>query len=286
MGSRSKTTVLFAVLAIVGWTITVGVPGTAAADRRCGSDYVADRLASLAYGQHRSADHVARNRYRHPVETLSWFGFRDHMTVVEISPGGAGWYTEILGPFLKDCGRYYAASYDPESEVEYQRRNAARFREKVDASPDYFGEVKVTVLAPPEKLNIAPAGSADMVVTFRNTHGWVNDGVAGEVFAAMYRVLKPGGTLGLVQHRGDPNGPQDPRAGSGYLRQDVVIAIAEAAGFEFVDSTEINANPADDRDHPEGVWTLPPRLRLEDTDRDKYLAIGESDRMTLKFRKP
>ncbi len=243
------------------------------------------RLSALAEGDHRSEAYRARNKYRHPAETLSWLGLRDNMTVVEISPGGGGWYSEILAPFLKAGGTYYAAGYDLGSTSEYQARNARRFAEKLEARPDLYGDVVVTVFVQGQ-YDIAPEGSADMVLTFRNLHNWMDDGFAADAFAAFYRALKPGGILGVVEHRGDPAIDQDPKADSGYVREDHVIALAQGAGFRFADKTEINANPKDTKDHPQGVWTLPPSLGLEDVDREKYLAIGESDRMTLKFVKP
>ncbi|MGE0821410.1 MAG: class I SAM-dependent methyltransferase [Candidatus Binatia bacterium] len=242
-------------------------------------------LQAILSGSHRSDADKARDQYRHPVETLTWFGITDGMTVVEVTPGG-GWYTDILAPFLKERGTYYAAGFDPDSEVEYMKKGAQRFKEKLAANPEVFGKTKVTVLAPPDKTDIAPEGSADMVLTFRNVHNWMAQGQSEAVFKAMYKALKPGGILGVVEHRGKPDIEQDPKAASGYVRQDVVIKMAEQAGFQLVDRSEINANPKDTKDYPQGVWTLPPVLRLKDADKDKYLAIGESDRMTLKFVKP
>ena len=154
------------------------------------------------------------------------------------------------------------------------------------ASSEIYSKVNITVLEPPKQTTIAPAGSADRVLTFRNIHNWMNAGTADDVFAAMYTALKPGGILGVVEHRGDPNVAQDPKAGSGYVNQDYAIKLAEKAGFKFVASSEINANPKDTKNYKKGVWTLPPTLALKDQDRDVYLAIGESDRFTLKFVKP
>lgn len=249
------------------------------------ADTGAGKLERIVAGEHRTAENRERDVHRHPVETLRWFGLREDMTVVEISPGG-GWYTEIIAPFVKGSGTYYAAGFDPDSSVEFFRRGAQRFAEKLEASPELYGEVVTTVLAPPGQMDIAPAGSADLVLTFRNVHNWMAAGTADDVFAAMYRALKPGGTLGVVEHRAAPGQPLDPKAASGYVGEEQVIALAKSAGFEFVDRSEINANPADAKDHPEGVWTLPPTLRLGAQDRERYLAIGESDRMTLKFVKP
>jgi predicted methyltransferase len=242
-------------------------------------------LQTAIAGSHRSEADKARDKYRHPLETLTWFGIKDDMTVVEIWPGG-GWYTDILAPFLKERGTYYAAGIDPESASELGRATFQKYQEKLAANPDLFGKVKQTVLAPPTKTDIAPEGSADMVLTFRNVHNWLAREQAETVFKAMYKALKPGGVLGVVEHRAKADVPQDPKAKSGYVREDEVIRLAQEAGFKLVDRSEINANPKDTKDYPEGVWTLPPVLRLKDVDKEKYLAIGESDRMTLKFVKP
>jgi len=274
---KSSVLTSFLVAAVTGF----GLPAIAAAENAQGA-----RLQGLAEGGHRSEAHQARNQYRNPLATLSFFGLTDDMAVVEIAPGGSGWYTEILAPFLRERGTYYAASYDPESEVEYQRRNTLRFEEKLAGQATLYDKTIVTVFSPPEKLDIAPADSVDMVLTFRNMHGWIRDGVADEVLAAAFRVLKPGGVLGIVQHRGDPAVPQDPKVASGYVNEDYAVSLVEAAGFRLAASAGINANPSDTRDHPEGVWTLPPTLELGDKDRARYVAIGESDRMTLKFVKP
>lgn len=240
-------------------------------------------LLRAATGEHRADGHAARNQYRHPVETLMFFGLQPDMTVVEISPGGAGWYTEILAPFLRADGRYIAASYDPESDSDYYRRNASRFAEKLAAHAGIYDRAELAIFEPPKHLQPVAAGTADMVVTFRNTHNWVRRGQAEAAYQAFYDMLKPGGVLGVVQHRAPPGTDTDP--GKGYLTEAEVIALATAAGFRLQASSEINANPRDSADHPEGVWTLPPGLSLGDTDRDKYLAIGESDRMTLRFVK-
>ena len=247
---------------------------------------VADAINAIANGDHRSAKNKARNEFRHPGETLEFFGIRAEMTVVEISPGGGGWYTEILAPYLKDGGKYYAGSYDPDSDSKYQQRNAKRYGEKLAQNPELYDKVNVTVFTPPEKMSAAPEGSADMVVTFRNTHNWMGSGNHQAALKAMFSYLKPGGVLGLVQHRGDANSEQDPKADQGYIREDLIIELAEAAGFTFEANSEINANPKDSKDHPKGVWNLPPSYDGGDDNRAKYHAIGESDRMTLRFRKP
>ena len=169
-------------------------------------------------GDHRSAENRARDQYRHPQQTLEFFGIRPEMTVIEIWPEG-GWYTEILAPYLHDKGRYIAAHFDPESKQEFVRSNLKAFQEKLAARPDLYGKVEMAVLQPPDKTEMAPAESVDMVVTFRNIHNWMGDGQADAVFAAMYRVLKPGGVLGVVEHRASSDKPQDPKAKSGYVRR-------------------------------------------------------------------
>jgi len=242
------------------------------------------RLRAVIAGDHREAKNRARDRYRHPFETLSFFGVTPRMTVVEILPGG-GWYTEILAPYLLGSGRYYGASWDKASKKPRIKKALKRYHDKLAARPDLYGEVQVTQ-ASRTNTYLAPKGSADMVLTFRNVHNWMKRGYEQTIVNAMFEVLKPGGVLGVVEHRGDPEVWQDPQALSGYVNQDHMIEMAEEAGFRFVAASEINANPKDTRNHPKGVWTLPPSLRLKDKDRAKYLAIGESDRMTLKFIKP
>lgn len=242
-------------------------------------------MQQVIAAEHRSEKNKNRDQYRHPLETLSFFRVESDMTVVEIFPGG-GWYAEILAPYVKDKGQYYGAGFDAESKVKFFRVNAEKFKKKVSSNPEIYGGAIVTELAPPHKTAIAPEGSVDRVLTFRNVHNWMSGGYADGVFSAMYKALKPGGLMGLVEHRGDENIEQDPKSESGYVNQGYVIELAKKAGFELVASSEVNANPKDTKNHPKGVWTLPPTMRLKDKDREKYLAIGESDRMTLLFRKP
>ena len=228
-------------------------------------------------------ENKARDKYRNPLETLTFFGIRPDMTVVEIYPG-RGWYTEILAPYLKGSGTLYAAEHPGDPSYEAIQKSLEAFDQTVKGAPELYGEVKRTKLT--KDGDIAPPGSADLVVTFRNVHSWMGSATENEAFAAMFRALKPGGVLGVVQHRGDPNVKQDPKAGTGYVNEDYVIGLAKKAGFELAEKSEINANPKDTKDYPKGVWTLPPSFRLGDEDREKYSAIGESDRMTLKFVKP
>lgn len=236
-------------------------------------------------GKQRSVEHKHRDKYRHPQQTLEFFDVKDNMTVVEIWPG-EGWYTEILAPFLKDHGKLYAAHFSDDADQPYFKKNLHEFVKKIKSQPKVYGKVELAVLQPPKFLQIAPNGSADRVLTFRNVHNWMKNDQAAAVFNAMYKALKPGGILGVVEHRNSNLKPQDPKAASGYVTEDYVIALARNAGFEFLGKAEINANSKDTKDYPEGVWTLPPALKLKNKDRKKYLAIGESDRMTIKFIKP
>lgn len=250
------------------------------------ADCISDGLNKWANGEHRAEGHAARNESRHPVETLKFLGLTPAMTVVEVSPGGSGWYTEILAPFLRDSGTLYLGSYDPASESEYYRRNAKKFADKLAAHPEIYDKAILGVFDPAGNMATAPAGSADLVLTFRNTHNWASRDQADKALAAMYGFLKPGGILGLVQHRG--NDGQTYSGKEGYLAEEQVINMAEAAGFVLLDKSEINANPRDTKDHPSGVWSLPPGYRLDghEDKKDAMTAIGESDRMTLKFFKP
>lgn len=242
-------------------------------------------LESAANGDHRSSENIARNVYRHPVATLTWLGIRDDMSVVEIWPGGGGWYTEVLAPYLRDRGTLYAANYagPPDS---YFAKNVKKFADKLTARADVYDKVQISELMPPEKMTIAPANSADMVLTFRSVHNFMRNGAPEQPFAAMFTALKPGGILGVVAHRGNDDMSGDEWAKKGYVTEARTIELAESAGFELVGRSEINANPKDSKDYEKGVWTLPPVLREGDKDRARYAAIGESDRMTLKFRKP
>ena len=241
-------------------------------------------LEDLIQGDHRTPSYAARDKYRHPLETLEFFGLRPDMHVVEIWPGG-GWYTEILAPYLKPAGKYYAAHRNRDTKDARIQKFIKRYDAKLASRPDLYGEVIVTELSR-TKHDIAPPGSADLVLTFRNVHNWMKFGFEAPIFEAMFAALKPGGILGVVEHRADPEEFPDPQALSGYVHEEQVVQMAEDAGFELLSKSEVNANPKDSRSHPEGVWTLPPTLRLKDKDREKYLGIGESDRMTLKFVKP
>jgi predicted methyltransferase len=230
----------------------------------------------------RTATFAARDKSRHPAEELAFFGIGPKMTVVELWPGG-GYWTEILGPYLAKGGTYYVslnAPGDKEEDVGVQR-----WRARVAAQKDRLGTIHETTLGVGH-FDIAPTGSADLVLTFRNFHNWMGDGTVDQALAAAFKALKPGGILGIEEHRGRSDKPQDPKAKDGYVREDYAIALAKKAGFVLVGSSEINANPKDTKDWVDGVWTLPPTLSQKDKDREKYLAVGEADNFVLKFQKP
>lgn len=263
----------------------IALPGDVHAQQPpAGATAIDPALAEIIAGPHRAEKDRARDIYRHPGETLTFFGLKPDMTVVEIWPGG-GWYTDIIAPYVKGKGRYYAAGRNRDAKDERIQKSIASYDEKLAAKPELFGEVIVTELSQ-SKGDIAPAGSVDLVLTFRNIHNWMKFGFEKAIFAAMFKALKPGGALGVVEHRADPQEFPDPQALSGYVQVEQVKQMALQVGFEFVAASEVNANPKDGRKHPKGVWTLPPSLRLGDEDKEKYLTIGESDRMTLLFRRP
>ena len=239
-------------------------------------------LQAAIDGPQRDPANRLRDRYRHPLETLSFFGIREDMTVIEISPG-AGWYSEILGPLLREKGKLIlAGSASP------------ALRARVADQSGMLGQAVLLDFRPPDfSLKSDPTQTpqgADMVLTFRNVHNWISAGTVQTVFAGMFRAVKPGGILGVVEHRANPALPVDAKAANGYVHEAQVIAFAEAAGFRLAARSEVNANPLDTKDHAAGVWMLPPTLRIDPAEREKLLpralATGESDRMTLKFIKP
>jgi predicted methyltransferase len=242
-------------------------------------------LRSLIDGPQRSPKNRARDIFRHPYEVLTFFGVRPTSAVVEILPGGGAYWTEILAPYLEDNGRYIAANGEKASTSEEVRNDNAAFAAKMASDPALYGKVETSEFAA-DRHAIAPQASADFVLTFRNLHNWMAAGDTAAVLKTFYAALKPGGALGIVDHRGAPDKAQDPLAKSGYVRQDVAIGLAQAAGFKFVASSEADANPLDTKNYSVGVWALPPTYRLKDQDRAKYYAIGESDRFVLKFIKP
>jgi predicted methyltransferase len=230
----------------------------------------------------RSADNVRRDVYRKPLETLTFFGLRADMTVLESWPGG-GWYTEILAPYLAEEGQLLAATYDrnPETQSAYYARANAAYDAKLAENPDAYGAVKVSGLKDGTST-IAEAGSVDLILDFRNAHNWLRQG--GTVPEAWFKALKAGGVVGIVDHSAQADAAYDP--GNGYLHESQVIEVMVGAGFRFLGRSDHLANPLDKGQHPRGVWTLPPSLRLGEENQNHYLAIGESHRMALKFLKP
>jgi predicted methyltransferase len=251
------------------------------------AEAASDPLAAAIASPARTPKFVTRDVYRHPLETLKFFGLRPDQTVVEIWPG-RGWYMEILAPYLYDKGKYYAAIEAPDvaGAPKEAKENADFLRKRITDDQAHFGKVIVTELHPPQLTEICPPGTADVVLTFRNVHNWMDAGVEQAQFDAFFKALKPGGVLGVVEHRAKPGTGREDMSKSGYVDEAYVKKLAATAGFHLVAESSINDNPKDTKDYPEGVWTLPPTLALGDKDRAKYLAIGESDRMTLRFVKP
>ncbi|PCI52829.1 MAG: methyltransferase [Gammaproteobacteria bacterium] len=279
--AKLKSLQSFITATIVASTLSLSALGSVALYAHENHGHSSKMLEQSVSGEHRSAKNKARDQYRHPVETLNFFGFTSEMTVVEITPGG-GWYTEILAPALKGSGKLYGAHYPDTGEDNYYSNSRKKLEKKL-ASNVVFSEVVLTDFVPRKQSELAPQGTADLVLTFRNLHNWKDAGVE-QVFKDAFNALKAGGVLGVVEHR-LPAGVA-PEKAVGYVSEANTIKQAKAAGFRFVAASEINANPKDMAQHPKGVWTLPPVLRLGETDKAKYLAIGESDRMTLKFVKP
>ena len=247
------------------------------------------RIADVLAMAHRTEANRARDKYRHPAETLSFFGLTEAQTVLEIAPGG-GWYTEILAPLLNERGHYLAALNDPEKAANerakaYYAKQNGEFEAKFKANPELYGKAAM-VLIDAKAPNFGPAGSADLVLTFRNVHNWMGQGAEKNMFKGFFDVLKAGGKLGVTEHRAAPGADPKVSAETGYLSEETVIKLATNAGFVLEAKSEINANPLDTKDYKGGVWTLPPTLSEGEVDKAKYLAIGESDRMTLLFKKP
>ncbi|HAV36907.1 MAG TPA: methyltransferase [Massilia sp.] len=258
---------------ILAALLATGIAGAAQAD---------DALKAAIAGEHRAESNRARDVYRHPYETLTFFGIKPNMTVVELVPSG-GWYTEILAPYLREKGKLIGAG----QAIAPGNRYGEAFKKKLDSNPALYDKVVTSVFEPPARYDIAAPNSVDMVLTFRNLHNWVGNGdeAVKTTFKEIHKVLKPGGVLGVVDHRLPASMKQDEKASSGYVHEAYVIRMAESAGFKLAGKSEVNANPKDTANHEKGVWTLPPVLANKDKDREKYMAIGESDRMTLKFVK-
>ena len=256
----------------------LGLAGAAQAD---------DMLMEAIGNPGRTPAYAARDGWRHPYETLTFFGLRADSTVVELSPGG-GWYTEILAPYLRAQGHLILAADDPLSDKPEAVQSRLRLQAKLSARPDWYDRVELAVFAPPAQLQYAAPASVDLVLTFRNVHNWMADGDAGvrAVFASAFQSLKPGGVFGVVEHRLPADRNQDASSSSGYVQQAYVLRLAQSVGFRLQAASEINANPRDTAEHPGGVWALPPSYVNKDVDRAHYQTMGESDRMTLKFIKP
>ena len=277
--------------------LSAGCASTATGDNaraeRTGDTATADAapfLDAAIAGAWRDPKNVARDGFRHPRETLLFFGVKPEDAVIEITPGGSGWYAEILAPYLREDGRYIAAMVDPAALPEgrgrdYQQNGLNSLKTRLAAHPAQFDQAQFALFDPKAPQFAAP-GSVDAVLTFRNVHNWTGGGLAEGYFKAFHAALKPGGTLGVVDHRAKPGTDAETMRKSGYLTEEVVIKLATDAGFVLEARSEINANPKDDTDHPNGVWTLPPTNRHDAEDAEQYRAIGESDRMTLRFRKP
>ena len=244
----------------------------------------AEALTVILAGNQRPPEEQARDIYRHPKETLLFFGIRPEMKVLEVWPE-PGWYTAVIAPLLREKGSYYAGVIPEDPSSKYITHRLEEYRARLASRRDLYDRVSV-VSFPNDGGDAVPPGSVDMVLTFRNIHNWMARDQAPKAFASMYRALKPGGVLGVVEHRGNPAVPQDPKAKSGYVNEDYAIRLIEAQGFRLVAKSEVNDNPRDTKDYEAGVWTLPPAYRLGAKDHDKYAAIGESDRFTLRFVKP
>lgn len=243
-------------------------------------------LSDIITSEHRSESNLQRNEYRHPVKTLEFLGIKADMSVIEVWPG-KGWYTEILAPYLKQGGgKLIAAGFPLNAGPQWRQTMQAEYQQWMGNYPDIYGDVELVELGPPSYWQLGAKNSVDAVLTFRNVHNWLKGGYEANMFAAFYNVLKPGGILGITDHRANAEMGLSAMKLSGYLSQSLVISLATQAGFVLEQASEINANSLDTKDYSKGVWTLPPTLRLGDENKKLYLAIGESDRMTLRFRKP
>ena len=241
------------------------------------STFAHDLKGAIA-SEDRTPKNVVRDVYRHPYETLDFFGIKQDMTVIELSPGG-GWYTEILANYIHYPGTLIAAHFNPDAGG-YYKRGRANFEKKMNSNPMY-GRVEIVNI----DSTLAEPNSVDAVLTFRNLHNWLGP-LLDTIFSNSYKALKPGGIFGVVEHRADEGTTLETMKKSGYVTEKHAIEMAKKHGFELVSKSEVNSNPKDIKNYPKGVWTLPPNLRMKDVDRQKYLEIGESDRMTLLFRKP
>ena len=249
-----------------------------------GQETTARALDVILAGNQRTAADRSRDPYQHPKGTLLFLGIRPDMRVLQVWPE-PGWYTEILAPLLQARGRYIGGVIAPDPGSRFLTARVANYRRLLASRPDLYGGVKV-VTFPLNGSDVLAPGSVDMVLSVRGLHEWMALGDAPQALATIFRALPPGGVFAVVDNRGNPALPQDPRAKAGYVRQDYAIRMIAAAGFRLVATSEVNANPKDTKNYPAGVWALPPDYRLGNLDRARYAAIGESDRFTLKFVKP
>ena len=272
--------------------LVMAFSGSVAIANSHGGDSTDTRLRAAITGEHRSEEKRARDAYRNPYETLTFFGLKEDMTVLEINATG-GWYTEIIAPVVANTGKYYATMWDPGSSA-WAKGAYDDLEEQIETNRDLFGDAEVVGISGENFRPIEPE-SADLVLTFRNIHNWMTSGSIHDMLEMMYVSARPGGHLGIVEHRGNPLIRQDPKAESGYVNEGHTIRLAEEAGWQLVSTSDINNNPMDDKDYDKRVWRLPPTLRylalegwpeVDDAQRTKSLAIGESDRFTLLFVKP
>jgi len=266
------------------FAVTVAAVLAAACAASSSRQSTADALTAILAGDHRPPEERARDVYRHPKETLLFFGIRPETRVLEVWPE-PGWYTAVIAPLVRDKGKYFAGVIAADPSSKYITHRLEEYQARLAARPDLYDRVAVVTFAP-DGGEAVPPDSVDMVLTFRNIHNWMARDQAAQAFRSMYRALKPGGVLGVVEHRGNPAVPQDPKAKSGYVNEDYAIKLIEEQGFRLVAKSGVNDNPKDTKDYEQGVWTLPPTYRLGAKDHDKYAAIGESDRFTLRFVKP
>ena len=278
----SRTSRTFSNVVLI-WLSSIFLFAASIANALAAEPVASDGLDKIMAGEHRSEANRARDAFRHPKETLAFFGVKPDSTVIETFPG-AGWYTELLAPYLRDKGRLLIA-YPAESV-----RGIKSYQEKLAAKPNLYDKVKIVRIGSPAALDIRPdganGGGADFVLTFRNVHNWIDDDNVDAFMKSFYDALKPGGVLGLVEHRAKPGSKLRQAIDLGYVTEEYVIKHALMAGFKLDAKSEINANPKDSKDYKGGVWALPPSLADKEVDRAKYVAIGESDRMTLRFVKP
>jgi predicted methyltransferase len=285
MAMKTPIVLFLALTATACSATTTNPPATATAPERRLDASTDAKLRTALAAAHRSERERARDVYRHPAETLAFFGLRDDMNVVELWPGG-GWYTAVLAPVLAERGKLTVTHFDPNGPPKsYETIETKDLFARLEGAPDVFGKVARQQVAS-TAIVLGPDASADLVVTFRSVHNWIEDGYADKVFAAAFKVLKSGGVLGVVEHRGKPGMTVAQIKDTGYVPEDAVIELARAAGFKLDARSEVNANPKDTKDYNKGVWALPPALANKDVDRAKYTAIGESDRMTFRFVKP